>query len=56
MDLQQLFFKTTLAYYDRTQPLAIQTGTSEYGLGAALLQNNRPITFTSKIPTDVETR
>ena len=40
--------KTTLAYYDRTQPLIIQIDTSEYGLGTALLQNNRPIAFPSK--------
>ena len=48
--------KTTLAYYDRTQPLAIQTDASEYGLGTALLQNNSPIAFASKTLTDVETR
>ena len=48
--------KTTLAYYDRTQPLTIQTDASEYGLGAALLQNNRPIAFASKTLTDMETR
>ena len=35
--------KTTLAYYNRSQPLSIQTNASEYGLGTALLQNNRPI-------------
>ena len=48
--------KTTLAYYDRTQPHTIQTDASEYGLGTALLQNNRPIAFASKTLTDVETR
>ena len=48
--------KTTLAYYNRSQPLSIQTDASEYGLGAALLQNNRPIPFASKTLTDVETR
>ena len=48
--------KTTLAYYDRTQPLTIQTDAREYGLGAALLQNNRPIAFATKTLTDVETR
>ena len=46
--------KTTLAYYDRSQPLSIQTDASEYGLGTALLQNNRPIAFASKTLTDVE--
>ena len=48
--------KTTLAYYDRSQPLRIQTDASEYGLDTALLQNNRPIAFASKTLTDVETR
>ena len=48
--------KTTLLYYERTQPLTIQTDASEYGLGAALLQNNRPIAFASKTLTDVETK
>ena len=48
--------KTTLAYYDRSQPLTIHTDASEYGLRAALLQHNRPIAFTSKTLTDVETR
>ena len=31
------------------------TDTSEYGLGAAPMQNNYPIAFTSKTLTDVET-
>ena len=44
-------WKTTLAYYDRTQPLTIQTDAGEYGLGAALLQKNKPITFASKTLT-----
>ena len=48
--------KTTLAYYDRSQPLSIQTDASEYGLGTALLQNNRPTAFASKTLTDMETR
>ena len=49
-------FKTILAYYDQTQPLILQTDASKYGFGAALIQNNRPITFASKTLTDVETR
>ena len=48
--------KTTLAYYNHTQPLVLRTDASEYGLGTALLQNNRPIAFASKTLTDVETR
>ena len=48
--------KTTLTYYDRTWPLTLHTDTSEYGLGAALLQNDKPIAFASKTLTDMETR
>ena len=51
-----MLLKTTLAYYDCTKPLVLQTDASEYGLNTALLQNNRPIAFTSKTLTDVETR
>ena len=47
--------RTTLAYYDHTHPLVLQTNASEYGLSTAL-QNNRPIAFASKTLTDVETR
>ena len=47
--------KTTLMNYDRNLPLTIQTDASEHGLGAALLQNNQPVAFTSKTLTDVET-
>ena len=46
---------TTLAYFDCTKPVVIQTDASEYGLGAALLQDGRPIAFASKTLTDVET-
>ena len=48
--------KTTQAYYDCTKPVEIHTDASEYGLGAALLQDNRPTAFASKTLTDVETR
>ena len=51
-----MLLKTTLAYYDCTQPLVLQNDASEYGLGTALIQNNRPIAFASKTLTDVETR
>ena len=51
-----MLLKTPLVYYDRTKHLILQTDASEYGLGTALIQNNRPITFASKTLTDVETR
>ena len=47
---------TTLAYFDHTKPVVIQTDASGYGLGAALLQDGRPIAFASKTITDTETR
>ena len=47
--------KTTLAYFDHTKPMVIQTDASEYGLGEALLQDGRPITLASKTLTDVKT-
>ena len=53
MDMKHI--KTTLTYYDNTKPVEINTDASEYGLGAALMQNNRPIAFASKTLTDVET-
>ena len=51
-----MLLKTTLTYYDHTKPLVLQTDTSEYGFGTALIQNNRPIAFASKTLTNVETR
>ena len=52
----KMLLKTTLTYYDHTKPLILQTDASEYGLGAAFIQNNRSIAFASKTHTDVETR
>ena len=31
--------RTTLTYYDKTQPVKVQTDTSKYGLGVILVQN-----------------
>ena len=36
-------------------PVEIHTDASKYGLGAVLMQINRPIAFASKTLTDVET-
>lgn len=45
-----------LAYYNPEDELVIQCDASERGLGAALLQNGRPIAYTSRALTDPETR
>ena len=50
----QTLLKVTLAYYDRTKPVMIQTDASKFWLGAALLQGNQPIAFASKTLTEVE--
>ena len=50
----QTLLNITLAYYDRTKPVVIQTYTSKFRLGAALLQGGWPITFATKTLTDVE--
>ena len=43
-------------YYDRTKPVTVQADASQRGLGACLVQEGKPITFTSKSLTDTETR
>jgi len=45
-----------LAYYDADQPLFLENDASEYGIGSTLLQNGRPIAFTSRVLTDTECR
>ena len=50
----QILPKVTLAYYDRTKPVVIQTDASKFELGTALLQGGQPIAFASKTLTNVE--
>ena len=45
-----------LAYYDQNSELVIQCDASQYGLGAALMQNGRPIAYASRALTDTESR
>ena len=45
-----------LSYYDPSNELTIQCDASQSGLGAALLQNGRPIEYASRALTDTETR
>ena len=45
---------TTLRYFDPLLPVTIQVDASQVGLGAALLQNGKPIAFASKALTETE--
>ena len=45
---------TSLAYYDPTLPTVIQVDASGNGLGAVLLQNERPICFASRTLTIID--
>ena len=45
-----------LKYYDRNKLVTLQCNTSLKGLGACIIQDGRPIAFTSKSLTDTETR
>ena len=46
----------SLAYYDPKQPAILQVDASQVALGAALVQDNRPIAYASKSLTDTEKR
>ena len=45
---------TTLSYFDPSLPMTIQVDASQVGLGAALLQNGKPVAFASKALTEME--
>ena len=45
---------TTLQYFDPSLPMTIQVDASQVGLGAALLQNGKPVAFASKALTETE--
>ena len=47
---------TTLRYFDPSFPVKIQIDASQVGLGAALLQNGKPVAFASKALTETECR
>ena len=53
---QAIVSDTTLRYFNPSLPVTIQVNASQVGLGAALLQDNRPIAFASKALTDAECR
>ena len=55
--LRQLLTEApTLVYFDPSKQLVIQCDASNCGLGSALLQDGRPITYASRALTDAETR
>ena len=37
----------TLAYFDSSKPITLQTDVSDHGLGGVLLQDGKPVAFTS---------
>ena len=45
-----------LKYYDRNKPVTLQCDTSLKGLEACIIQDGKPIAFTSKSLTNTETR
>lgn len=47
---------TTLRYFDPKEPIVLQVDASSMGIGAALLQNDRPVAFASKALSGPETR
>ena len=47
--------EAVLKFFDPTQPITVSCDASKSGLGAALLQNNKPISFASRSMTETET-
>ena len=45
---------TSLQYFDASCPITVQVDASQVRLGAALLQDNKAVTFASKALTEVE--
>ena len=55
--LQKLLTESTiLAYYDRKSELIIQCDVSQFRIGAALMQNGKPLAYASRALTDTESR
>lgn len=55
--IKQLVSKApVLQYYDVTKAVTIQCNASGKGLGVVLLQDNKPVCYTSQALTDTETR
>ena len=45
-----------LAYFDVAKPVTISCDASQSGLGAAILQDDKPVAFASRVLTEAETR
>ena len=43
-----------LTYYDLEKPVTIQTDMCDVGVGAVLLQNGKPVSYTSRVSNDYE--
>ena len=54
--VQEISEEKVLQYYNPAQPVIIQTDASTAGLGAVLIQNGRPVAYTSRSLSDAETR
>ena len=56
-ELKSMCCKTpVLAFYDVSKPVRIQCDASSYALGAVILQEGRPVAYTSRGLTDTERR
>ena len=45
---------TTIQYFDPSLPVTTQVDASQVGFGAVLLQNHKPMAFTSNAPTNTK--
>ena len=56
-ELQHILTKApVLAYYDVSKPLVLSVDASSKGLGAAIIQQGRPVAYASRALMDCETR
>jgi hypothetical protein len=53
---QAISEEITLNYFDSTKEIVLQVDASTKGLGAALIQEGKPVAFASKSLTDAQTR